>query len=396
VRTIALALLLLLFGSTQALAETPAQRAQKAAAAQKQLEQTRLRIKALADEQQRLEGERSAAAKALREADGKVSGTQQTLHSTEAQIAEQEQALAKLQQQKLTLENNLSRQRAELAALIRSAYALGKHEQLQLLLEQDRISDLARVLAYHRYFQRDRQQRITGLNAQLQSLAELGEQIEQKQHELLAARDTQKTELASLAAERRQRGKLVSSLDSTYRDRNARLNALGRDEKSTVALLERLRKLMAQTPRPAAKPAKPGARTPPSAAEAAIPIGPLNLPLAGTVLAGYGGLMPDGHRSQGLLIAGAAGAEVHAVTAGRVAYADWLKGYGLLMILDHGNGWMTLYAFNDALLKKTGESVRAGETISTVGSSGGQGRSALYFELRRNGQPQDPRSWLRK
>ena len=82
--------------------------------------------------------------------------------------------------------------------------------------------------------------------------------------------------------------------------------------------------------------------------------------------------------------------------AGRVAYADWLKGYGLLLILDHGGGWMTLYAFNDALLKNTGDSVRAGEAISTVGSSGGQGRSALYFELRRNGQPQDPRSWLGK
>ena len=127
-----------------------------------------------------------------------------------------------------------------------------------------------------------------------------------------------------------------------------------------------------------------------------IPTGPLKLPLAGSMLAGYGGVMPDGHKSQGWLIAGNPGAEVHAVSAGRVAYADWLKGYGLLIILDHGNGYMTLYAFNDALLKNTGDSVRAGEAISTVGSSGGQGRSALYFELRRNGQPQDPRSWLGK
>jgi len=106
--------------------------------------------------------------------------------------------------------------------------------------------------------------------------------------------------------------------------------------------------------------------------------------------------MPDGHASQGLLIAGSAGAEVRAVNAGRVAYADWLKGYGLLIILDHGGGWMTLYAFNDALLKNTGDTVRAGEAISTVGSSGAQGRAALYFELRRNGQPQDPRVWLKK
>jgi septal ring factor EnvC (AmiA/AmiB activator) len=141
-----------------------------------------------------------------------------------------------------------------------------------------------------------------------------------------------------------------------------------------------------------ASPAPPS----PAKVDAAIPVGSLNLPLVGSVLAGYGGTMPDGHRSQGLLIAGAAGAEVHAVSGGRVAYADWLKGYGLLIILDHGGGWMTLYAFNDALLKKTGDTVSAGEAISTVGSSGRPGRSAVYFELCRNGQPQDPRSWLKK
>ena len=174
-RRIALAVILL-FGSAQVFAQTTAQRAQKEAAAQKQLADTRARIKKLAEEQRKIENERSAAAKALREADGKVSGSQRALHETDARIAEQELALEKLQQQKLALENSLSRQRAELAALVRSAYALGRNEQLKLLLEQDRMSDLARVLAYHRYFQRDRQQRIVGLNAELQALAELGEQ----------------------------------------------------------------------------------------------------------------------------------------------------------------------------------------------------------------------------
>lgn len=394
-RRIALAVILL-FGSVQALAQATAQRTQKEAAAQKQLAETRARIKKLADEQRKIESERSAAAKALRDADGKVSGSQRALHDTDRQIAEQELALEKLQQQKLALENSLSRQRAELAALVRSAYALGKNEQLKLLLEQDRMSDLARVLAYHRYFQRDRQQRIVGLNAELQALADLGEQIEARQQVLLAARARQQADVAALDAQRRERSKLVSTLDNSYRDRNARLKALGRDEKNTVALLERLRKLMAQLPKPAPPPRKPGTKPSPAKVDAAIPVGSLNLPLVGSVLAGYGGTMPDGHRSQGLLIAGAAGAEVHAVSGGRVAYADWLKGYGLLIILDHGGGWMTLYAFNDALLKKTGDTVSAGEAISTVGSSGGQGRSAVYFELRRNGQPQDPRSWLKK
>ena len=392
----------LLCASSQAFAETAAQRTQKAAA-QKQLLDTRARMRALAVEQQRLEEQRGTAARALRDADGKVAGLQQNAQRTQAEIAAHERALAGLQQRRGALEASLSQQRGQLAALVRSAYALGGQAELKMLLEQDRISDLARVLAYHRYFQRDRQQRITGINAELQSLAELVAQIEARKASLLASQDRQAADLAALARQRKERGQLVATLDSSYRDRSARLQALGRDEKSTVQLLERLRKLMAQLPRPAPvrKPGtRPGSRTssPPVArvADAAIPLGPLNLPLAGSVLAGFGGVMPDGHKSQGLLIAGSAGAPVHAVTAGRVAYADWLKGYGLLMILDHGNGWMTLYAFNDALLKQAGDSVRAGEAISTVGSSGGQGRAALYFELRRNGQPQDPRSWLRK
>lgn len=390
--------LLLLCWSAPLLAETAAQRAQKAAA-QKQLADTRARIKALASEQRRIEDQRGAAGKALREADGKVSGLQRGVQQIEIEIATQEGELRRLQERKVELEAGLLRQREQLARLIRSAYALGGQAELKMLLEQDRIGDVARVLAYHRYFQQDRQRRITGLNAELRTLAGIEEQIEARHRQLLAARDRQAADLQALASQRRERGKLVATLDSQYRDRSSRLQALGRDEKSTARLLERLRKLMAQLPKPVKPPrvaGKPGKRVLPSVSNAAIPLGPLNLPLAGTVLAGYGGVMPDGHRSQGLLIAGAAGAAVHAVTAGTVAYADWLKGYGLLLILDHGNGWMTLYAFNDALLKNTGDAVRAGEAISTVGSSGGQGRTALYFELRRNGQPQDPRSWLRK
>ena len=391
-----LALLLgVAFATTGFAADTAGQRA-KAAAAQKQLQQTRRRIEALAAEQKALETERNAAAAALREADGRVAGGQRALDATNAQLAALSSRLAELESQQAALTASLSKQRAQLAALLRSAYALGQHQQLKLLLEQDRIGDVARVLAYHRYFERDRSARIGGLQQELQALAAVGEQVRARQAELEQVRTRQQAELADLAARKRERTQLVSSLDAKYKDRKTRLAALGRDEKSTQALLEKLRKLMAQAPKPAPKP-RPGngGKTPP-AADPKIPMGPMRLPLAGSVLAGYGGTMPDGHRSQGLLIAGSAGAEVQAVRAGRVAYADWLKGYGLLLILDHGNGWMSLYAFNDTLLKNVGDAVDAGEAISTVGTSGGQGRPALYFELRRNGQPQDPKAWLQR
>ncbi|MFT3808223.1 murein hydrolase activator EnvC family protein [Arenimonas sp.] len=391
------AIALLLFGvvaSSQA--QTTAQRAQRQAATQKQLTTLRGQIKSLGEEQRKLEGEKNAAARELREIDGRVSKSQRSLHDTETRIADQEAELVRLQEKQQALERSLTAQRAELAQLVRSAYAMGRHEQLKLLLEQGRMSDLARALAYHRYFQQQRKNEIGRLTQELKTLADVSEQVRATTLELQASRAQQKGELDTLAGERRERGKLVSSLDAQYRDRDARIKALGRDEKATVALLERLRRLMEQAAKPPARtPNMPGTR-PATPNDARVPIGPLNLPLNGSVLAGFGGTMPDGHRSQGLLIAGNAGAEVRAVSGGRVAYADWLKGYGLLIILDHGNGWMTLYAFNDTLLKNVGDTVRAGEAISTVGSSGGQGRPALYFELRRNGQPQDPRSWLKK
>src|SRR4249919_3499030 len=378
----------------------PAATVRKQAAAQQALAGTRAQIKALSEQQKRLEGERDAAATELRQIDEVVSTAQRDLHGTEAAIAEQEAALAQLQSRRAVLEQSLSGQREELARLLRSAHALGQQQELQMLLEQNRIGELARVLAYHRYFERARRERIGRLNSELAELAGLAEQIEQRKAELLAAQQRQRGESERLAAQKRERSRLVASLDARYQDRNARLGALGRDEKNTVALLEKLRKLMAQLPKAAppavAKSPRAGASPVAPVRNAAIPTGPMALPLAGSILAGYRGTMPDGHQSQGLLIAGNAGATVHAVRAGRVAYADWLKGYGLLLILDHGGGWMSLYAFNDALLKNTGDEVQAGDAIATVGSSGGQGRPALYFELRKDGQPADPATWLRK
>ena len=383
-----LLVVLLVLVAVVAHAETTAQRTQRETAARRQLEQVRKQIQSLSDEQKKIEGQKNDASKALRDADASVAGAQGQLRVTESRLAELEAQLAKLEQQQADLEKKLSHQRQELAALVRSAYALGQNEELKLLLEQDQVGDLSRVLAYHRYFSQDRQRRITALNSELDALATVREQIKARQLPLQAAREEQQKALAQLAQQRAQRGKVVSQLDARYRSQSSRLKALGRDEKNTAALLERLRKAMATLP-----PVRP-AGTQPATPLAAY--SGLSLPVAGAVIAGFGGTLPDGHASQGLLIAGTAGSDVHAAAAGRVAYADWLKGYGLLVILDHGNGFMTLYAYNDALLKRAGDTVSVGEAIALLGSSGGQGRPALYFELRRNGQPQDPRGWLKK
>jgi septal ring factor EnvC (AmiA/AmiB activator) len=367
-----------------AFAQGASERAQREAQAEQRLQALRAQIRQLAEQQRAVEGERNAASEAMRAIDGKVDTALRALRSTEAAIATQDAELQRLQTQQSSLQQQLSGQREALAALVRSAYALGRHEQLKLLLAQDRISDLARVLAYHRYFQNDRRQRIETLLAQLRRLAQLGEQVQTQKDILAASQQQQQTDLAALESQRGERARVLAQIESGFSDRAARLKALGRDEASVVALLERLRDALADIP------AQVEDNRPFASRKGQLP-----LPLAGQALARFGGALPDGRRSEGLLIAGTAGAEVRAVAPGRVAFADWLKGYGLLVIVDHGDGWMTLYAFNDALLKDVGDWVRGGEAVASVGSSGGQGRPALYFELRRNGQPQDPRPWWR-
>jgi septal ring factor EnvC (AmiA/AmiB activator) len=385
IRTVLLlAAVLALLPSTAVRAQAAPERAQKEAAAKKQLDTLRAQIKTITAEQRALEGERGEATQGLREADASVGAAVRDLRSTEAGIATQEVELEALEAQKLELEAGLGEQREALATLVRSAYALGRHEQLKLLLAQDRMSDLARVLAYHRYFQADRQERITGLMAELQELAEVAQRILDRRQELEASRAQQQAELATLESQRADRAGLLAELEKQFKDRSARLAALGRDEQAVVKLLKQLQDAVADIPRQVDDNRPFASRR-----------GQLGRPLAGNVLAKFGGRMPDGRSSDGLLVAGTAGAEVRAVAPGRVAYSDWLKGYGLLVILDHGDGFMSLYAFNDAVLKDVGDWVRSGEPLATVGSSGGQGRPALYFELRRNGTPQDPTPWLR-
>jgi septal ring factor EnvC (AmiA/AmiB activator) len=274
---------------------------------------------------------------------------------------------------------------------MRAAYRLGDNSELKQLLSQDKISEVARWLAYHRYFEQQRQLEIGRLNTQLQQLAAVSDAIEQEKQILAAQKVQQEKSVADLSAQRKQRSTAVSTLDAKYKNQQARIKALGKDEKALRGLLDKLRQAASTSKAPAVIGR-------PSSSKPAAKVTPKNLtgwPLTGTLLAGYGNAMPDGRRSEGLLIAAAAGSPVYTVAAGRVVYADWLKGYGMLMVIDHGRGNMSLYANNDALLKDVGESVTPGERIATVGTSGAQSRAALYFEMRLNGQPQNPNTWLR-
>ncbi len=384
--------------------------AQNSRDAERKLEKIKTELKSVAAERRQIENQRGDATRDLRSADEKVGESNRRLREIETRLSRERSSLAGLQQQRNELQDKLGAQRQELSQLLRSAYLQGQDAPLKVLLAQDRVADGGRMLAYYGYVQRDRSRRISELNQQLGQLDQLERDIVQRQAALDSTRQAQKGQLGQLEKDRKARAALVASLDARYKDSSTRERALGRDVKGLEQLLKKLRaaaaRAEAQRQAAAARAAREAERTgkpetaprkPAVVASAAAPqVGGLGWPLSGALLAGYGGTMPDGRSSEGLLIAANAGAPVKAVADGQVVYAEWMTGYGLLLIIDHGNGYMSLYAHNDALLKDVGDNVKRGDSVSTVGTSGGSGRAALYFELRRNGAPVNPGTWLRR
>lgn len=352
--------------------------------AQRKLEATRAEIRKLAEQRKATETEKGGVVVELRERETHIAAIARDVRQLDEKLAEQQKELAGLEARRRELEDKLKTQRDALAALLRSAYALGRHEELKLILQQNEVATTSRVLAYHRYFQRARVGRIEELLADLADLARVQQAIEAQVAQITATRDARNAESARLDAERIQRQGLVDSLDANLRDQAARLAALGKDEAALVELLERLRDVFADIPKQLQAAEPFAARR-----------GRLPWPLAGKIAVGFGSSDDSGRAISGIVVAANAGAEVRAISHGRVAYADWLKGYGLILILDHGDGYMSLYGYNESLLKDVGDWVDAGEAIATAGASGGRKSTGLYFELRARGKPLDPRGWLK-
>ncbi|MGQ4660904.1 peptidoglycan DD-metalloendopeptidase family protein [Lysobacter sp. F6437] len=394
------------------LAATPAV-AQSSRETEKKLQTVKKELKSVAAERREIESKRGAATRELRAADEQVAASNRELRAVQQQLASNEEKLAELQQRRTALEGTLGNRRDELAGLLRAAYAQGDAAPLKLLLAQDRVADANRLLTYHRYVQQDRAERIRTLTGELAELDAIEREIAAHRAELEAIRERQREQLAKLERDRESRKKLVATLDQRYQDKRGREQALGRDAKGLEKVLKQLRAAAAraeaqrraaaekaerearearEAARRAGQPAPSPSRKPVVATGPAV--GGAGWPLAGTLLAGYGAKLPDGRKSEGLLIGANAGNTVKAVADGTVVYAEWMSGFGLILIVDHGNGYMSLYAHNDALLHDAGDTVSRGDAVSTVGSSGGHGRPALYFELRRNGEPVNPGTWL--
>jgi septal ring factor EnvC (AmiA/AmiB activator) len=403
----------ILVAGLSVIAAVPAQNPRET---ERKLERVRGELKSIAQERRRLEGERGAASRKLREADEQVGRTTRSLAETEAALRREEAALADLQGKRDAMRTQLGMQRRQLAGLVRAAYQLGDDAPLKVLLSQDRLADANRLLAYHRYVQRDQARRIDTLSTELAALDQVEQDIAARRAQLDAARQQQRTQVAQLEKDRRARAGLVADLDERYQDRAAKEKALGQDARSLERLLASLRAAAARAEAErraaaqreaaarkreaqgatASRPARNAPPRPSVASAPALKVGGLGWPVSGSLLARYGGRLPDGRASTGVLIGAPAGTPVTAVADGTVVFSEWMTGYGLILIVDHGNGYMSLYAHNDSLLKDSGDRVKRGDHVARVGTSGGQGTPALYFELRRNGQPVDPSSWLQR
>lgn len=366
-------------------AKLPARNAEREAQVQAKLEALRAEIAALTKTHGEIAAQRDSSVAALREIDQQVGASARRLRDLEAGIAAQTQELTLRETERAQLQQTLGKNRETLATLLRSVYQVGRGETLRALLAHDRIDQSQRALAYYRYLQRDRLRMAKELLARLQALLQVEQQIAAARTALGIERDKEQAQSQQLADDRERRETVLAEFDRNLKQGQTRLAALGRDEQELLRLLEELRDIFADIPKQieAAQPFAQGK-------------GRLRRPHPGKVEVAFGQALAPGRLSEGWLLAAAVGDAVRAIAPGRVVFADWLKGYGLLLILDHGEGYMSLYAHNEPLLKDVGDWVAAGETIGTVGASGGAERPGLYIELRHQGRPLDPKPWLRR
>lgn len=358
--------------------------AEDAAQKKAELEKLRGRIQQVSRQLQDDIGARDRLTRELRSAEKELARLNAELRDIDGEIGRKRDNLGVLRQEQAATERELGGEKTALADQIRAAYAAGREERLKLLLNQEDPVRLGRALVYYDYLNRARTLRIEIVREHLRKLAELTMAIGKELAGLNELRERRGATVARLEDTRRSRARVLADLEKSIRARGMELERLRSDEAALAQLVERLESVFADIP------ASLGA-----AGKFADLRGKLAWPARGSLLNRYGDKREDGRmRWQGVTIAAANGSQVQAVSHGRVAYADWLPHFGLLLIIEHGGGYMSLYGHNQSLYKEAGDWVEAGEPIASVGDSGGQNRSALYFEIRRNGKPVDPASWL--
>lgn len=363
---------------------TPAAVGQKAdrAETEAQLARIRAEIDRIRDQVGRDAAERDRLTRELRAAEKSVAAARAGLDDLRKERAERRARKTEIEAQSRERQRALDAERAALAGQMRAAYLIGREEPLKLLLNQRDPARAGRMFAYYGYFGRARAEQIDRIREHVASLEELERELEAEDARLQDLEARQQREVATLEAARSERGAVLARVQSESRSRVASLERLRRQQSALEKLLRELRRTVERYPTDSKDPF--------------VRLrGKLGWPVAGRVVARFGETRAGGLKWEGVLLAAERGAEVRSIYHGRVVYADWLAGLGLLVIVDHGGGFMSLYGHNDAIFRKVGERVTAGDALASVGDTGGRPRPELYFEIRRNAQPVDPRPWFR-
>ena len=351
---------------------------------QEALDEVRRRITALGERVTSKHAERQGTTRELRRVEKELGAAAQALAGLKDRRQAEQRRQQALAADITAAQGRLAVQQDSLAQQIRLSYMSGRQEAMRLLLNQESPARLGRMMVYYDYLNRARSARIEQVNAHVRDLEALSEEARQVAAELARLAELREREIARLEQARVERRAALAAIDEELRSADSQLAVLKAEEDALVELVEELKEVLAAFP---VQSQEPFARLK----------GSLAWPLRGRLLRDFGDRKGSGGlKATGVLVGAAAGSPVRALYHGRVVFGDWLPGLGLLLVVDHGQGYMSLYGHNEALLKEAGDWVTPGEVIAQVGDSGGQRQPALHFEIRRNGEPENPHRWINR
>jgi murein hydrolase activator len=383
--------------------------AKKIDVAKEDLSDIQEKIQALKKELDNNQEAHKDATDELKNSETAISVANKKLRAIQQKQNKNKNTLNSLKKQSLSLNESLGAQQLQLSNLLKQQYMHGGQSYAQLILQNKNPSEIARDVKYFSYIAKEHAKVIDGMQENLVKVKELNNQTATALQEVAELKAKQEAEKKELEQQKKEKSKVVKSLSKQISVQRDEIKKLSRDEKSLSNLVERLAKIIPKkTKKPIKKrPTKPEENEEDSIASSeATPTnaysgssfaalkGKLRLPVRGDVTNRFGSAREDtGITWKGLFIKAGEGADVKSVADGRVVFADWMRGFGNLIIVDHGDGYMSLYGNNQAVLKQVGEEVNAGDSIAAVGNSGGNESNGLYYELRRQSKPFDPLSW---
>ena len=349
---------------------------------ERELEDVRERISSIKESMDASAAERDRLTAELQEAEIAISEQRMRIKEVEREQRHTIKKKEGLDADLAEREAHLDEESAALAAQVRAAYMSGSQEKIRLLLNQRDPATLGRLMAYYRYLNDYRAGNIDAVIEQIRQLDALRSKIAAEEDRLAGLAKTRYAELTRLNQAQESRTALLTSLRQKMKTEGQEVERLAAQEKDLTRLIAELTSILSDYPISSEQPFSEHK-------------GKLTWPVAGTLLHDFGQPRVGGNiKWNGVVLAAPRGREVRAIYHGRVAFADWLAGMGLLVIIDHGDSYMTLYGYNETILKNAGDWVAPGDVIATVGDSGGQSQASLYFELRRGKQPVNPRRWI--